>query len=127
NLKCTAMITIKRRITVSVEKRKRKGILIEENAPIFLRLSYMGNRINLYSGFRVDLDNWDNKNRIVKSGIVNKQEQSAEEINVQISRFKSEIDSFFLKCQIDETIPTTDAVKSFFEKVRHKDSLKKHK
>lgn len=121
------MITIKRRITVSVEKRKRKGILIEENAPIFLRLSYMGNRINLYSGFRVDLDNWDNKNRIVKSGIVNRQEQSAEEINVQISRFKSEIDSFFLKCQIDETIPTTDAVKSFFEKVRHKDSLKNQK
>lgn len=37
------MITIKRKITVDVERRKKKGVIINENAPIFIRLTFSSN------------------------------------------------------------------------------------
>lgn len=57
------MITIKKKITIAIEKRRRQGVIVEENAPIFLRLTYSGKRINLYSGFRINLDQWDSENK----------------------------------------------------------------
>lgn len=116
----TAMITIKRKIIVAIEKRKRKGILITENAPIFLRLTYSGNRINLYSGFRVDLKQWDVENRVVKKGVINSNGYSAEIINHNIDKYQSELHSFFLKCQVEEIIPTREDVKGAFESIRFK-------
>lgn len=112
------MLTIKRKITVAIEKRKRKGKVIEKNAPIFLRLTYSGNRINLYSGFRVDLDQWDFENGKVKNGVINTNGFPAEIINHILGKYQSELHSFFLKCQIEEIIPDREVVKKAFENIR---------
>ena len=112
------MITIKKKITVAIEKRKRKGKVINNNAPIFLRLTYSGKRINLYSGFRIDLNQWDSKNKKVFEGTVNNNGQPAEEINLNIQKQKSEINSLFFKFQIEEKIPTTTEIKEAFEQIR---------
>ncbi len=112
------MITIKKKITIAIEKRRRQGVIVEENAPIFLRLTYSGKRINLYSGFRINLDQWDSENKKVIEGTVNGNDQIAEEINLNIEKQKSEINSLFFKFQIEEKIPTTTEIKEAFEQIR---------
>ncbi len=113
------MITIKRRITVEIEKRKKNGNIIRENAPIFLRLTFSGDRVNLYSGFRVNLDQWDFDKRQVISGNVNASQQSDEEINIKISNYLSSIDTFFLESQIKNEIPSIEQVKNAFEEIKN--------
>lgn len=113
------MITIKKKITVDIEKRKSKGELISINAPIFLRLTYSGNRINLYSGFRVDLDLWDNENKKVIDGAINENSQTAEEINLNIEKYISEINSLFFTFQIKDEIPAVNEIKVAFEKIKN--------
>lgn len=51
-------------------------------------------------------------------GTVNNNGQPAEEINLNIQKQKSEINSLFFKFQIEEKIPTTTEIKEAFEKIR---------
>ena len=113
------MITIKRKITVDVERRKKKGVIINENAPIFIRLTFSSNRINLYSGHRVDIKDWDSDKKEVISGRINSSGQTAEEINITISKYKSAIQSFFLEHQIKNEIPTIEETKNAYEKIKN--------
>ena len=113
------MLTIKRKITVDVERRKKKGVIINENAPIFIRLTFSSNRINLYSGHRVDIKDWDSDKKEVISGRINSSGQTAEEINITISKYKSAIQSFFLEHQIKNEIPTIEETKNAYEKIKN--------
>jgi len=60
-------MNIKRNIIFSLEKRKKDGIEIIENVPIRVRINYDGDRLDLSSGFRVDVPKWDCKSS-AKSG-----------------------------------------------------------
>ena len=113
------MITIKRKITVDVERRKKKGVIINENAPIFIRLTFLSNRINLYSGFRTNIADWDPEKKEVIFGRINSNEQNAEVINLNIAKYKSAIQSFFYECSIKNEIPTIEQVKDAYEKIKN--------
>ena len=113
------MINIKRKITVDIERRKKKGIVVNENAPIFIRLTFLSNRINLYSGFRINISDWDSEKKEVISGRTNSSEQTAEEINIKIDKYKSAIQSFFYECQIKNQEPTIEEVKDAYEKIKN--------
>jgi site-specific recombinase XerD len=50
------------------EKRKTKhGVLIVKNVPLLLFFSFDGNRLQYYSGERIDFKDWDFKRRLVLS------------------------------------------------------------
>lgn len=114
------MISIKRKIKAKVEKRKNDGILITKNVPIFLRLTYNGIRINLYSGFRIDLDKWNEDEETVITKTSNSSGESAEEINLKINHYKNELQTFFIECQLKERIPTKNEVINFFKSLKNK-------
>ena len=113
------MINIKRKITVDIERRKKKGVIVNENAPIFIRLTFLSNRINFYSGFRINISDWDSEKKEVISGRTNSSEQTAEEINIKIDKYKSAIQSFFYECQIKNQVPTIEEVKDAYEKIKN--------
>lgn len=114
------MITIKRKITVELEKRKKNGQLINENVPIFFRLTYNSNRINLFTGFRINRNLWDEKSLEVKAVVQNENGIRADEINSRISNLSSELHSFFIKCQIEDRIPETEEVRFQFNSLKDK-------
>ena len=113
------MINIKRKIKVDIERRKKKGVVVNDNAPIFIRLTFLSNRINFYSGFRINISDWDSEKKEVISGRTNSSEQTAEEINIKIDKYKSAIQSFFYECQIKNQIPTIEEVKDAYEKIKN--------
>lgn len=114
------MITIKRKITVDLEKRKKNGELINENVPIFFRLTYNSNRLNLFTGYRIDRKFWNEKLLEVETGTQNGNGIRAEEINSKIGNLSSELQSFFIKCQIEDRIPETEEVKTYFNLLKDK-------
>ncbi|WP_223844256.1 site-specific integrase [Elizabethkingia anophelis] len=97
----------------------KEGKLISDNAPIFLRLTYNGNRINLFSGYRCDLKNWNLSLKEVKSGAVNLNGETAETINFKIAKYKADLNTFFLENQIKDTIPSIEETKNAYEIIRN--------
>ena len=67
---------IKRNVIFWLEKRKKNGIIVEENMPISMRLTFNGTRINFSTGFRIDASKWDEQKQRVKNGCTNKAMQS---------------------------------------------------
>lgn len=123
-----SMITIKRKITIELEKRRKNGLLINENVPIFFRLTYNSNRLNLFTGYRIDRKDWNEKLLEVKSGAQNENGVKADEINSKISNLSSELHSFFIKCQIEDRIPDPEELKLYFTSLKDKgerDRIKK--
>ena len=82
---------IKRSIVFDLENRKYKGKLISDNVPIRIRLTYSGNRIELSTGIRIDMDKWDSSKRKVRNNCTNKLKQSASDINAKLSEYELEI------------------------------------
>ena len=58
---------IKRNIVFDLENRKTGGELITENIPIRMRITYAGNRLEIFTGIRVDRNKWDRQKKKVKA------------------------------------------------------------
>lgn len=102
---------IKRNIIFSLEKRKKEGIDITENLPIRVRIIYTGVRLDLSTGYRVDLNKWDDSKQKVKSGTYNKLKQSASEINASLNKKESIIQDIFKVYEVKEEIPEIKVLK----------------
>lgn len=100
-------MNIKRNIIFSLEKRKKHGEDITENLPIRVRIIYSGARLDLSSGFRVDLSKWDDGKQKVKNGTTNKLKQSASDINTSLLKIESIIQDIFKTYEIEGVVPTT--------------------
>lgn len=101
-----------------LEKRKKKGKLITENVPIFIVATFGGKRLNLFSGFRINLEDWNEKDRMVKRGAINSFGQKALEINNGIDELTFELRKYFReKIEKGEQF-TKDDVKLEFRKLR---------
>ena len=94
------MINIKRKINIVLEKRKKDGVIVNHNVPIFFRVTFNSNRVNLFTGFRVDRNNWDEKLSQIKKGISNINGETIEEINTKLSNLENDLQAFFIKCQV---------------------------
>ena len=110
------MATIKRSIVFSPERRKKNGILIMENVPIFMRVSFGSTRIKLSTGYKIDLDKWDDKVQRVKRNCMNKSLQTASDINMELSKQENAIQAAFKDFEYTETMPSVEELKEAFQK-----------
>ena len=115
---------IKRNIIFWLEKRKKNGIVVEENMPISMRLTFNSTRINFSTGFRIDASKWDEQKQRVKNGCTNKAMQSAAEISTVLNQYEAELHSIFKKFETLDTMPTKDQVKEAFNRMHLSESAK---
>ncbi|MFZ4263817.1 site-specific integrase [Sphingobacterium sp. HJSM2_6] len=102
---------IKRNIIFSLEKRKKNGLEIVENLPIRVRIIYAGERLDLFTGYRVDLIKWDEGKQRVKPSTTNKLKQAASEINASLTKIESIIQDIFKVYEVKEEIPSLSVLK----------------
>lgn len=107
-------MNIKRNIIFSLESRKKNGVPIVENVPIRMRVIFAGKRIELTTGYRIDVAKWDSTKERVKNGSTNKLNQSASEINSDLLRYYTEMQEVFKEFEVQNTMPTMDDVKEAF-------------
>lgn len=107
-------MNIKKNITFQLEKRKKDGVLIEENMPIRMRVVFGGNRIEFTTGYRIDNNKWDVSAQRVKKGFSNKLKQSYSEINSELNRLEYLVHDIFKEFELKETMPSTADIKNQF-------------
>lgn len=107
-------MNIKRNIIFSLESRKKNGVHIVDNVPIRMRVIFAGKRIELTTGYRIDVAKWDSTKERVKNGTTNKLDQSASEINSDLLRYYTEMQEVFKEFEVQNTIPTPEQVKGAF-------------
>jgi integrase len=108
------IMNIKRNIIFSLESRKKNGVPIVDNVPIRMRVIFAGKRIELTTGYRIDVAKWDSTKERVKNGTTNKLGQSASEINSDLLRYYTEMQEVFKEFEVQNTKPTMDDVKEAF-------------
>lgn len=118
-------MSLKRKIKFDLEKRKRKGELITSNVPVRIRISINGKRLDLFSGFRVDFQDWDFEKQRVVHNTKNISGQVASEINITLNNFHNDLERFFLKCSAEDLIPSNDEVRNAFNAIKVKYGLAK--
>lgn len=111
-------MNVKRSIRIAPEKRRRKGKLIEENAPIRIRVSYAGNRVDLSTGLNIDLEDWDDSKNLVKSNSKNRTGQSSGEINILLNDYKNDLDRYLFSSIAQGEIPEVEDLKLKFQEIR---------
>lgn len=107
-------MNIKRNIIFSLESRKKNGVPIVDNVPIRMRVIFAGKRIELTTGYRIDVAKWDSTKERVKNGTTNKLDQSASEINSDLLRYYTEMQEVFKEFEVQNTMPTPEQVKGAF-------------
>lgn len=107
-------MNIKRNVTVFLESRKKDGQPIIENVPIRIRVSYAGYKVDFATGYRIDLSKWDEKTKRVKNNCTNKLQQTASDINSELDKYSTAIQTIFKEYEIREMIPTPKQLKDIF-------------
>ena len=121
------MISIKRKINIVLEKRKKDGVIVNHNVPIFFRVTFNSNRVNLFTGFRIDRNDWDENSSQIKKGISNVNGETSDDINTKLSNLENDLQTFFMKCQIEDRIPDVLDLKICFSQIKNKGNAKEKK
>lgn len=109
---------IKRNIIFSLENRKKDGIPVIENVPIRMRVIYKGQRVDFFTGFRVDAAKWDETKQKVKLGSINKLKQTASDINSSLSEYENDIQTIFKEYELRGTPPSPLELRNAFKEKR---------
>lgn len=119
-------IKIKRNVSFELERRKDKnGQLCVDNVPIRMVITYNGNRIIMFPGYRIDMDKWNKDTERVFNGCKNKLKQTAKTINDELVKYENFANEVFILHEINGTIPEPDEVKNFINaKMGAKDNSK---
>ncbi len=109
--------------TFYLEKRKNKKTetLIVKSVPINLSFTFLGHRILLFSGERIDADKWDAKRQQVKAGVAGRAE-----INYLLQSQAELIMKVYREARINNISPTPEFMKRKFHETRS-DNLYKEK
>lgn len=121
------MIQIKRNFIFSLEKRKINEVSIVNNVPIRLKVNFKGISIILFTGFRVDVTDWDSNKELVKKGVVNKSGQNATMINAKLQEMTVALNNLFITCESKSIYPERDDIVSTIQKLKSKGKLKEDK
>lgn len=116
-------MNIKRNIIFALESRKKEGKPIVKNVPIRMRIMYNGKRVELTTGYRIDVSKWDSDKQRAKNGTTNKLKQSASEINADLADYYTTIQTIFKEYEILEKIPTPEQIKQAFSSKVKSDSV----
>ena len=60
-------MNIKSNIIFALESKKKDGVPIVENEPIRMRVNFSSRRIELTTGYRIDVAKWDGDKQRVKT------------------------------------------------------------
>ena len=118
------MIQIKRNLIFSLEKRKKEGNLITDNVPIRLRVNFEGSRVDIQTGYRIDISKWNEDKEEVKNGSFNKLGQSSSSINSRLLELKVAIQDLFGEYERLERIPTKEEIKQVAKSLKSKGKVK---
>ena len=118
------LMTLKYNIIFSLECRKKNGIPIVDNVPIRMRVNYKGQRIDFTTGYRIDVEKWDDTRQQVKNGCTNKLKQTASVINTDLRQYEAEIRGIFRRFELAEVVPTKEQIKEAFNKMHISESAK---
>jgi len=113
-------MNIKRNIIFSLESRKKDGKPIIENVPIRMRILYAAQRVDFTTGYRIDIAKWDLKKQRVKNNCTNKLQQSASDINSDLDKFSTDIQTIFKEYEIQGILPTPKQLKEAFTNRQNK-------
>lgn len=114
-------MNIKRNIIFSLENRKKNGVPIIENVPIRMRVLYKGQRIEFTTGYRIDVSKWDSSKQRVINGCTNKLKQSASDINSDLNKYFTDIQSIFKEFEVQNIIPNPQQIKDCFNSKQNKE------
>ncbi len=101
---------------LSLEKRKKDGVLIEDNVPIRISVNHNGQRITLSTGYRTDVKAWDEAGQVIKQGFYNNQKEPYNIINSTLAKQKSFLDNQMLRHQLDNKEIDLEILKGEFAK-----------
>lgn len=65
-------MNIKRSIICTLESRKKNGVPVVENVPIRMYVTSSGQRVELTTGYRIDVSKWNADKQRVKNGCTNR-------------------------------------------------------
>lgn len=108
---------IKRNVVFQLENRKIDGELISKNVPIRIRVSFLGNRLELFSRLRIDRNKWNKDKQRVKLSSFNSKNVSASDINTKLADYESEIQNIFKSFELNKSFPTKDDIKHSFNSI----------
>ena len=108
---------LKYNIIFALEGRKKNGVPIVDNVPIRMRVNFKGQRIDFSTGYRIDVDKWNDVRQQVKNGCTNKLKQSASVINTDLRQYETEMRGIFKKFELADMVPTREQIKEAFGKM----------
>ena len=96
-----------------------------EDARLKLRIKWGDMQVDFNVGYRVCLDKWNRTTQRCKRNTVNKQGYSAIEINKRIQEYENYIEDIFKTYEVKNVIPSSDEIRSDFNKAIGKKSKTK--
>jgi site-specific recombinase XerD len=115
------MSICKYKIHFILEKRKEKGILLIENIPILMSVTWNSKRLWYYSGYRIDSNKWIDKTpdgekvQRVRKNTFNHDNISASVINASLTELENTVNGIVI--ELGKEIPTIEKLR---EKIRTK-------
>lgn len=97
---------IKYTATVKPEKRNKDGVLITDNVPLLIDITFAGLRVWVTTGFRIDVTKWDSTIQKVKNNTTHQKGITAKEINEGLISAKEKISAVFKGFEVDNIMPT---------------------
>lgn len=107
----------------SLWKKEKEGQLITENVPIRLRINFNGTRLDIQTGYRIDVAKWNEQKEEVKNGSYNKLGQSSSSINSRILELKVAIQDLFSEYESLDRIPTKEEIKQLTKSLKSKGKI----
>jgi integrase len=103
--KCSVKFYLEKRID------KELGNLITENVPIFLFFSYDGKRLQYFTGYRINIDQWNAETQRVRRNNFNKKGESATDINDHLSNIESVVTEIYKQQKANKKNPSVNFVR----------------
>ncbi|MEL7586604.1 MAG: phage integrase SAM-like domain-containing protein [Prolixibacteraceae bacterium] len=114
-------------INFRLERRKDKqtGELITTNLPINADITFPGERMFYYTGYRIDLSKWqemDEKGEKVQRamrGTMNAQRETASAINMRLNEIEAAVPKIFRKLEAGSITPTVAVIREELRELFH--------
>jgi integrase len=103
--KCSVKFYLEKRVD------KQSGNLITENVPIFLFFSFDGKRLQYYSGYRIDTDQWNTEIQRVRRNNFNKKGESAADINFHLTDIEKAVTDIYLQQKANRKNPSIQFIR----------------
>jgi integrase len=101
-----------------IQKRKKNGVVVDKNIPIYAGFTYSGGRLMYYTGISSDEQNWDNekgkqrfKRGVVQNGV------PAVDLNNKLDKIKTAIFDIARKYEYNNEVLTIEAFKEELDRI----------